>query len=65
VFCNDADKAAKVAEKLDVSRVVLNSSHDLDDQMGTQMGLRHSGLGGLGFAELIRFFSRETTVFGA
>ena len=69
VFCDDPEKALKAAEKLDVETVLVNpnpdSGENLDDQSMSSGGLRQSGVGGSGFKEMIRFFSRETAVFGA
>ena len=68
VFCDDLEKALKAAENLDVETVMVNpdleSGENLDDQTIPSSGLRQSGAGGSGFKEMIRFFSRETAVFG-
>ncbi len=69
VFCDDSEKAQRVGEKLDVETVLLNpdpeKGQNLDDQSVASGGLRQSGWGASGFREMIRFFSRETAVFGS
>ncbi|MES2962409.1 MAG: aldehyde dehydrogenase family protein [Bdellovibrionota bacterium] len=62
VFEKDPEKAAKIALKIEAGRVFVNTSEPTDDIEVSTGGLKLSGSGRENSDELIKFFSRETTI---
>lgn len=62
LFEADPEKAEKIAAKIEAGRVFVNSGEPLDDLRVPAGGVKLSGHARENSLELIKFFSRETTI---
>jgi acyl-CoA reductase-like NAD-dependent aldehyde dehydrogenase len=63
VFENDSEKAARVAQKLEVGSVFINTAHARFDPLQDIPLEKKSGFSPEGGRSLARFFTRTLTMF--
>lgn len=62
VFHGHATKAQKIIRQIVAAQVFLNSGERWTDEILNVNGVKHSGLGGAGGGDFLRFFSHESVI---